>query len=174
MLRTFRQIIHDEDMNLSPPSRARPDTRADLAFMCSVIKHAQITSSVERNLLNPRFEARPLDEIKNTVNRLDHELRSWHAELSPEYRLSTTNRFGHTCSTPNVILILYIQHCFHGSLCVIHNKITQPWKSNRFLQSRNPEHIVQVQESLQIISEASRHIILQSQQYEVNAASPVW
>jgi hypothetical protein len=57
---------------------------------------------------------------------------------------------------------------------VLHSAITQPWRESRFQQSQSAEYIKQVQESLRIIAEASRAIVLNGQKVEIDASSPLW
>ncbi|CRG86432.1 hypothetical protein PISL3812_03438 [Talaromyces islandicus] len=167
-------MIRDEDISLALPTEVRPDTRSDLKFMLSTIKHAQISSSIERCLFSTESKSKSLDGLRDAVVQLDNELRSWNADLGAEYRMPTTNKPELAHARISLIHILYLHNCFHGSLCILHTVMTQPWKNSRFQYSRNPVHAAQVQESSRIVAEAARSIILQSQQCEINATSPSW
>lgn len=165
-------MINDDEISLTLPTQPRPDTNTDLGQLHASVRHAQIYSSIERELFSVKAREASLDEIQATVVRLDAELRAWHDGLRQEYsqyHLPNGNnpRIRHNH-------YLYLQHCFHGSLCVLHSVITQPWRGSRFQQSQDPAHVKQVQESSHIVAEASRSLILNSQSNEISAASPAW
>lgn len=146
----------------------------DIVFFLNAVKHAQIFSSIERELLSPKAKQQSIDEVKETITSLNNELHSWKAKLGADDVVNTAVQSPLSNYRLRMSHALYLQLCFHGSLCALHMTISQPWEINRFQQSRNPEHVAQVQESSRIVAEASRSIILSCQMYEISAASPVW
>ena len=167
-------MVRDDDINVDLPTAPRYDTHTDLGLLLASVRHAQISYSIERELFSTNSRIQSTEEICKTIQKLDARLRSWHANLRHEYLLYTANRpkalhprIGHTH-------FLFLQHCFYGSLCSLHSVITQPWRNRQVKQRQSAEFTKQVQESTQIIAEASRAIIINSQKFLIDASSPTW
>ena len=69
---------------------------------------------------------------------------------------------------------VYLQFCYYGSLIAIHTCICYPWLRPGEEHSLSPAIQTQRQESTEIVAKASRHIIMATQQLQINAASPFW
>ncbi|KAH0842464.1 putative fungal specific transcription protein [Fonsecaea pedrosoi] len=167
-------MIRDDDINVALPTKAREDTSTDLGLLLASVRHAQISYAIERECYGTKFGLRSIEEICKTIERLDAELRSWYADLGQEYLLYTPKRPKVLHPRISHIHFLFLQHCFHGSMCVLHSAITQPWRSNQLQQSQRPEHVKQIQESCKTIAESSRVIVLNSQKFPIDATTPSW
>jgi hypothetical protein len=167
-------MIRDDDITVALPTEPRDDTTTDLGLLLASVRHAQISYAIERECFGAQSRLQPIEEISKTIKRLDAELRSWYADLRQEYLLYTPNRPKVLHPRISHIHFLFLQHCFHGSMCVLHSAITQPWRNNPLQQSQSPECVKQVQESCQAIAEASRVIILNCQKFPIDASTPSW
>ncbi len=168
------QMIHDDEINVALPTEPRHDTHTDLGLLLASVRHAQISYKIQSGLFSTRSRPLSFDEIIETVKKLDGELRSWHAGLRQEYLLSTTNRPEVLHPRISHIHFLFLQHCFHGSLCLMHSAIIRPWRESPAQQKQSAKYAKQVQESSRIIAEASRAIVLNGQKVEIDAGSPSW
>lgn len=167
-------MIRDEDVSVDVPTEPRPDTHTDLGLLIASIRHAQICSAIERDLFGTTSRDQSFETISETIQKLESELHSWHANLRHEYLLYTTNRPKVLHPRISHIHFLFLQHCYHGSLCVLHSAITQPWMNKRLQQTQSAEFTKQVQKSSQVIADASRAIVLNSQKFSIDASTPSW
>lgn len=164
-------MLLDEDINVSYPTKPRHDTHTDLGMLLASVRHARISYRIERSLFSARSRLQSCEELRATVKRLDAELRSWYADLRQEYLLSTPNRPKVLHPRISHIHFLFLQHCYNGSLCLLHSAITHPWRSSHI---HGAEYMKQVHESSQIVAEASRAIVLNCQKFAIDASSPIW
>jgi hypothetical protein len=167
-------MIRDDDINVALPTEPRHDTTTDLGLLLASIRHAQISYAIERECFGTKSRLQSIGEIIKTIKRLDAELRCWYSNLKQEYLLYTPNRSKTLQPRISHIHFLFLQHCFHGSMCVLHSAITQPWRNNQLQQSQSAEYVKQIQESCQAVAEASRGIILNCQKFSIDASTPSW
>lgn len=165
-------MLRDDEISVDLPTEPRHDTHTDLGLLLASVRHAQISFAIERNLFGPSSQGQPIETISKTIERLDADLRSWHASLRHEYLLYTPNRPKVLHPRISHTHFLFLQHCFYGSLCVLHSAIAQPWRNKRLQQTAG--YAKQVQKSSQIIVEASRAIVVNSQKFSIDASSPSW
>ncbi|EXJ61496.1 uncharacterized protein A1O5_11812 [Cladophialophora psammophila CBS 110553] len=167
-------MIRDDDINVALPTAPRHDTHTDLGLLLASVRHAQISYAIERELFGTKSRVRSIEEISKTVKKLDADLRAWYADLRQEYLLYTPNRPKVLHPRISHIHFLFLQHCFHGALCVLHSVFAQPWRESQLQQRQSAEYAKQAQESASIIAEASRAIVLDSQRFAIDASTPAW
>ncbi|KIW28929.1 uncharacterized protein PV07_04781 [Cladophialophora immunda] len=167
-------MIRDDDINVALPTEPRYDTHTDLGLLIASVRHAQISYAIERELFSTKSRPRSIEEISKTVKRLDADLRAWYADLRQEYLLHTPDRPKVLHPRISHVHFLFLQHCFHGSLCVLHSVLAQPWREGQLQQRQSAEYAKQVRESAPIIADASRAIVLDSQKFAIDASTPAW
>jgi hypothetical protein len=115
-----------------------------------------------------------MNELLKTTSDLDKQIRQWWSQTPAAFRSRPTSKLFRDNPHIDQTQWSYINFAYHGTLCAIHNVITFPWVQPRSDLAQQQKVMAQIDQSSQVVANASRAIASLTQQMEVNAASPVW
>ncbi|OCL02150.1 hypothetical protein AOQ84DRAFT_349537 [Glonium stellatum] len=166
--------IDDDDISCQIPTTTPEGSAINFDFFIQIIKHAQITSAIAKELSSVKASKQPPEVIIEKAHELDQRLRDWKDNIPPHLKPELPFRFAYLLPGTHLYHIVYLHFAYYGSLIAIHSVFTYPWNSSGF--TRNPTSAIrdQISASTQIVVDASRKIILATKFIDVNGSWPTW
>ncbi|EXJ71827.1 uncharacterized protein A1O5_04328 [Cladophialophora psammophila CBS 110553] len=166
--------IDDDDISTPIPTSVPEGSTINPHFFQHVIRHAQISSEISKRLYTVKAKRQTPHETLLVVKDLEARLHKWRESLPSCFQSSPP--FKNLDLPPNTHLfhVIYLHFSYYGSLITIHTAFCYPWSRPSTGDNRGPNLQAQRQQSLEVVADASRKIIVATQRLEVSAASPVW
>lgn len=149
------------------------ESSIDFTAFISIIKHAQICSSILKQLSSAQAFHQSAEKAISTVSKLGRRLEQWRESLPKSLQPGIPiNSCNIDLSSKNHIAFLH--YLYYGSLISLHGNFAYPWICDTFDAKRSQVFIDQIARSTSIVAEASRNIILLSRHVEVDITFPTW
>lgn len=166
--------IDDDDISCQIPTVSPEGNPAKAEAFKQLVLHAQISSSIVKNLITAKARQKTPDQIVKTVQSLDRRLRRWYSDIPPDFKSDIPLR---TTGLPDGIRIEHLAYSFfsyYGSLAAIHSVLAWPWNVPG-LEKENDDAIrEQIDASSKVVADASRNIILATKSITVDSEAPTW
>ena len=153
-----------------------PGTAIDIDIFHYLVKSAQISSNIMKNLTSgDAFLRNPeglRDEISELDLVLDHFLNSLPSYLKPGFSVKPAIS---PLTYHGTLHILFLHFTYYGCCIAIHTIFTYPWLAAMFGEKqRSSIFREQSTKSIVTVAQAARCIILSLRHTEINAATPAW
>jgi hypothetical protein len=175
---TWYQAIDDDNISCQVPTAIAPGSTINIEIFTHIIKHAQISSLISKNLMSVRamrsFQQDPT-QLLSTVNEMNRQLENFRDSLPAYLRPGAPiKQSSEGLSLPRFIHIIYLHFAYYGSLMATHILLFYPWISARFITENSDAFRSQIAISSNTVAEAARNIILTARYIDVDVASPAW
>ncbi|KAF2811865.1 uncharacterized protein BDZ99DRAFT_560399 [Mytilinidion resinicola] len=166
--------IDDDDISSEIPTAVLAGSAINFDFFICVIKHAQIGSSIARELCSVKASKQTPDVIIQKAHEVERRLREWKDSIPPHLRPDLPFNQAYLPPGTHLYHIIYLHFAFYGSLIAIHSVFTYPWNVNGFTRNPTPAVREQINTSTQTVVDASRKIILATKYIDANGSWPTW
>lgn len=169
------QVIDDDDISCEIPSEVCPDSTIDMQACTGLIRHAQISSRISKDLTSVKAFQQSPSEFLQTAIALDSQLREWRRSLPVTLRPADKLMAFQTQSHGKDFSTIHIHYAYYGSLMAIHTMIAYPWIRSTVLDhDTNAASKKQTISSSNIVAGAARNIIVIARSLGIDGASNQW
>lgn len=167
------QILDDDNISCEIPETAVPGSTINPVVFRSVIKHAQICSTMSKKLSSVRTFRQSPKDLKETVRQLGSSLDTWWHSLPDYFKITgALNQTSPLFSQQNDTIRFC--HMYYGSRIALHANFTYPWISTLLGGNGNKDFLDQLASSAKIAAESAREIIMSTRRIDTNVSSPAW
>ncbi|KAJ6110206.1 hypothetical protein N7486_002441 [Penicillium sp. IBT 16267x] len=165
--------IDDDDINCPLPESTVSEGEGDIEVFQSVINHAQLCSSMHKQLSSVQALRQSFENTISTVSHLSSRLEQWRESLPLNLRPGTSiNASG--IDSKRKPRIIFLHYLYYASLISLNANFSYPWICDAIWTTRSEALREQIARSTEIVAEASRNIILLSHYTEVDLTFPTW
>lgn len=169
-----QQMIDDNLITCLVPATAPNGNTMNVDFFTYCVRHAQILSGVVKKLTLRKLLKYSPDKLIDTLRQLSRRLEEWKDSLPAFAKPQKRTRRPDLPDSWDVWHAVYLQCAYYSAAIAIHSLLAHPWSADVLSPLPSASMAILRNESSTMVADASRNMILTTNELKINAASASW
>jgi len=167
------QITDDDDISCQIPTYAPTGSSVNVLYCNMLIRFSQLSSLVNKRLLNVQAFRRTTGATISTVLDLDQQLRSLKESMAYLFCVDAPINPLNPPTSISFKEALHLQFTYYNILSDIHTTLTYPWSQAMLRPQESSEHRKHIETSCATAADAARALILATKWVHLDANCPI-